>query len=346
MTSLVMAIAILMIGFSLGSVFVLAVTHFSRDRYRDFPLSRSMGLLLLCGLFGLQLSHFFWLYLDQNWISTMGYEILLFLIAPSFFLFSRQILVMKEDQRLELTILGHGVPILIAPLLPTAWAMPIAFLVGSAYLIWLAYSIYTLRAEKESFRVEMALLGGIFVIAIAVTILGFFQTSLPGKLFFCIYSIAIGMAFLLVQIALALRPNLSKEVIETVQASYVHSTLSNVDCDSALSKLEALMETDKIYADAELGLADVAKLLGLSAHQTSELVNSRVGKSFSRYLREQRIRAAKVLLMNEPSASVLSIGLNVGFSSQSNFYEAFREVEGMPPGQYRKLNSRRLPGEN
>jgi AraC-like DNA-binding protein len=34
---------------------------------------------------------------------------------------------------------------------------------------------------------------------------------------------------------------------------------------------------------------------------------------------------------------VLSVGLNVGFTSQSNFYEAFREVEGGTPGQYRKL---------
>ncbi|MDQ5945645.1 MAG: hypothetical protein QG619_1067, partial [Pseudomonadota bacterium] len=32
------------------------------------------------------------------------------------------------------------------------------------------------------------------------------------------------------------------------------------------------------------------------------------------------------------------IGLCVGFTSQSNFYEAFREIEGMTPGQYRKLH--------
>ncbi|MGE8357156.1 MAG: helix-turn-helix domain-containing protein, partial [Microvirgula sp.] len=40
----------------------------------------------------------------------------------------------------------------------------------------------------------------------------------------------------------------------------------------------------------------------------------------------------------EPSASVLSVGLSVGFSSQSTFYEAFREIEGMTPGQFRKLH--------
>jgi AraC-like DNA-binding protein len=83
----------------------------------------------------------------------------------------------------------------------------------------------------------------------------------------------------------------------------------------------------------------LAERLGLSTHQLSELLNARLGKSFSRYLREHRVAAAKAMLCDEPTASVLSVGLNVGFTSQSNFYEAFREIEGMTPGQFRKLRS-------
>ena len=345
MISVAMAIAILLIGFSLGSTLFLALTHFSKERYQDLPLSRAMGLLLLCGLFGLQLAHFFWLYLDQNWVSNVAYKILLFVIAPSFFLFSHPILVAKANIRPTFTQLGHGLPVLIACFIPTKWALPLAFLIGSAYLIWLAYSMYALRREKESasFRREMMLLSGVFVIAIAVAVLGFIQAPSPDKLFFCIYSSAIGLALLLVQIALGLRPNLSNEVRESVQAAYSNSTLSNVDCDAALAKLNTLMDLDKIYTDSELRLTDLAERVGLSTHQTSELINSRLGKSFSRYLREQRVSAAKAMLLGQPSASVLSVGLNVGFSTQSNFYEAFREIEGMPPGQYRKSYSTLSP---
>lgn len=98
------------------------------------------------------------------------------------------------------------------------------------------------------------------------------------------------------------------------------------------------MNADRIYTDPELSLPTLALRMGVTAHQLSELLNSRLGKSFSRYLREQRIGAAKAMLCHEPSASVLSVGLSVGFTSQSNFYEAFREIEGTTPGQYRKLN--------
>ncbi|MCP4238796.1 MAG: AraC family transcriptional regulator, partial [Aestuariibacter sp.] len=89
--------------------------------------------------------------------------------------------------------------------------------------------------------------------------------------------------------------------------------------------------------DSNLSLSKLSELLGLNPHQLSELMNNRLGKNFSRYLREHRIQAAKVMLCDEPAASVLSVGLSVGFSSQSNFYEAFREIEGTTPGLYRKV---------
>jgi transcriptional regulator GlxA family with amidase domain len=136
---------------------------------------------------------------------------------------------------------------------------------------------------------------------------------------------------------------LPTEVIETAQntrASYTHSTLTQVDCDTALLRLQTLMGEERLYTDTELSLPRLAERMDLSTHQLSELLNTRLGKSFSRYLREQRVTAAKAMLVAESSASVLSVGLNVGFSTQSNFYEAFRELEGMTPGQYRKLSLR------
>lgn len=82
----------------------------------------------------------------------------------------------------------------------------------------------------------------------------------------------------------------------------------------------------------------LANKLGLSNHQLSELINTRLGKGFSRYIREYRIAAAESLLLSEPASSVLSVGMSVGFTSQSTFYDAFRGIMGMTPGRYRKLH--------
>ncbi|MBS1190828.1 MAG: transcriptional regulator, AraC family [Rhodocyclaceae bacterium] len=337
------SLALLLTGFSIFSAITLALTHFRTGNYQGQPMARGMGLILLLALSGLQLAHFAWLYLDQAWVATLPYRMTLFAVAPAFFLFSQPLLSPQSPARMRPALLWHAAPVLASPLLPDNAALPLAFIVGAGYLLWLARSLHALRNERANFHLEMILLGGVFAIAIGVSVMGLAQAMLPEKLFFSLYAIAIGAAFLLVQTTLELRPQLSAEVSEAVQAAYASSTLTNVDCETVLARLEALVRTDRIYEDPELSLPRLAAQLELSTHQLSELMNTRLGKGFSRYLRELRVAAAKAMLCDEPSASVLSVGLSVGFTSQSNFYEAFREIEGTTPGQYRKLNLKVQP---
>lgn len=334
------SLAILLTGFSLFSAVVLAVTHFRTEHYQANSVSRITGLALLLALSGLQLAHFAWLYLDLAWTGTAAYRAALFAVAPAFFLFSQPLLRPRSAPAFKPAQAGHALPMVVAPSLPDNTALPLAFLVGAGYLLWLARSLYALRRERAGFQLEMLSLGTVFAIAVGVSAIGLLQAALPDKIFFSLYAISIGIAFFLVQITLYRRPQLSAEISETAQAIYASSTLGNVDCDAALAKLDTLMRTDKAYVDPDLSLPNLAERLTLSTHQLSELINSRLGKGFSRYLREHRVEAAKAMLQAEPSASVLSIGMSVGFTSQSNFYEAFREIEGMTPGQFRKLHSR------
>lgn len=334
------SLALLLIGFSIFSAMGLAVTHFRRENYPEQGVSRAMGLVLLLALSGLQFAHFAWLHLDSAWVSTPAYRMLLFAVAPAFFLFSQPLLRPQLRPPARPAQLLHAAPVALSLLLPETLALPAAFVVGAGYLLWLARQLHALRGERARFRLEMLLLGAVFVIAIGVSVLGFAQAALPGKLFFDLYAIAIGLAFLLVQTTLGLRPRLTAEVGEAVQGVYAISSLTHVDCDAALAELESLMRDGRIYQDEALSLPSLAGKLGLTTHQLSELINVRLGKGFSRYLRERRIASAKAMLCSEPAASVLSVGLSVGFTSQSNFYDAFREIEGMTPGQYRKLRAK------
>lgn len=337
------SLAILLIGFSIFSAITLALTHFRPQHYQDQTVARVMGLVLLLALASLQVAHFAWLHLDQPWVVALPYRMTLFAVAPAFFLFSQPLLCPHVQPAPRPAMLLHGLPSLVSPALPADIALPAAFIVGAGYLLWLARSLYSLRRERARFRLEMLLLSGVFGIAIGVSALGLAQPALPAKTFFSLYAISIGLAFFLVQVTLGLRPHLPDEVSEAVQTGYASSTLTNVDCDGTLSRLDTLMRNDRIYVDPDLSLPTLAAQLGLNSHQLSELINSRLGKGFSRYLRELRIEAAKGMLCAEPASSVLSVGLSVGFTSQSNFYEAFREIEGTTPGQYRKLKVRGTP---
>ncbi|MEY4588289.1 MAG: hypothetical protein RL497_365 [Pseudomonadota bacterium] len=339
------ALALLLIGFSLFSALILGVTHFRSERYQGQRLSQGAGLVLLCALSVLQLAHFGWLYFDMPWVASLAYRLALFCVAPAFFLFSQPLLNAAAAPFTGLRLLWHGLPLLACGWLPPLLAAPLAFVVGAGYLVWLGYRLLGLRAERARFRLEITLLGVVFMIAIGVSVLGVFQAqnSLPDKLFYSLYASAIGAAFFLVHTALSLRPTLAVEVSETVQAaSYTRSTLTNLDCDALLLRLNALLADEHLYAQPSLSLPVLAGRLGVSGHQLSELLNNHLGKGFARFLREARVAAAKTQLIAEPAASVLSVGLSVGFSSQSTFYDAFRELEGMTPGQFRKLNLKHL----
>jgi AraC-like DNA-binding protein len=333
------SLAILLVGFSIFSAIALSLTHFRGDQYRDLPAARVAGLVLLLALCVLQLAHFAQLQFDRAWTGTAWYRVTLFVVAPAFFLFSRPILQPQRGGTPAWMLGLHAAPALLAWALPGSLALPLAFVIGAGYLGWLARTLYALRDDRADYRLELLLLGAVFAVALGVAVLGVRADALSSRLFVSLYGSAIGLAFFLVQVTLGLRPQLSTEVRETAQAAYAHTTLAKVDCDDALARLEALMVSQRVYVDPELSLAGLAGRLGLSSHQLSELVNSRLGKGFSRYLRERRVDAAKAMLLAEPKASVLSVGLSVGFTSQSNFYEAFREIEGSTPGQYRKLNA-------
>jgi len=332
------AMAILLTGFSLFSALSIAITQFRGENYREQGFSRFMGLALLLALAGLQLIHFLYLQYGSGLIRSPGYHALLFTVAPAFYLFARPILQARDD--FHSTQLLHFVPAAVALFLPHEIALPASFFLGGGYLLWLARNIYALRRQRSHFRLELATLGAVFGIAIAVMLLGLGLPLLPEPLFFTLYATAIGLAFLLISIALNLTPRLSANVTEAARETYATTTLGNIDRDQALQRLQALMTNEQLYRQPGLDLATLAEKLELSPHQLSELINTRLGKGFSRYVREHRVAAAKAILLAEPAASVLSVGMSVGFSSQSNFYDAFREITGMTPGKYRKLHEK------
>ena len=329
-------IALLFTGYSVFYSIALFLSHFRCENYQGQRFSQVMGMVLIAALAFIQLAHFFYLSKGDPFVFSPVYTAILYLVAPSFYLFSRPLL--KADDSFKPGQLLHFVPLVFAFILPNQQAFLLAFAIGGLYLLWLAKSIYALRKQRERFHIELAILLIVFIIAVLVLLMGLSQTMLDETTFITLYAIAIGLAFFLINIALAYAPRITHEVSDAARETYQKSTLGGIDCDQVLQRLDKLMQDAKLYRQNNLDLHTLAGELGLTSHQLSELINTRLGKSFSRYIREQRVQAAKSQLLDEPNASVLSIGMGVGFTSQSNFYDAFREIVGTTPARFRKLN--------
>ena len=327
-------LALLSIGFSLFCVNLLIVSNIIQRSVPQRPLSKFAGFTLIICLAIIQWLNLQFILGKTESVFTPLYVLLLYFIAPSFYFYSRQLLTLNYSS--SGWQLFHALPLLIALILPVNVAVPVVFLIGSVYLLWLSRAVYLLRHQRKRFKFELLALSGFFGIAIAVIILGFIWPLMSEATFISYYSILIGLAFFATVLTLLRFPSITDDVVEATQATYAESTLNNIDRTKILTKLSTLMEQEKLYTHENLSLSLLAEQLQLTSHQLSELINTEFKQSFSKYIRQYRVEEAKKMLLDEPDASILSISLSVGFSTQSNFYTAFRDISGTAPGQYRK----------
>ncbi|WNS45446.1 AraC family transcriptional regulator [Paenibacillus sp. MMS20-IR301] len=95
---------------------------------------------------------------------------------------------------------------------------------------------------------------------------------------------------------------------------------------------------DMIHAQCERPwtLEAMARLAGYSSYHFLRLFRSIMGKTPNRYLSECRMARAKLLLA-ATELPVAQIALQSGFHQSSYFIKVFRQLESMPPNQYRRL---------
>lgn len=298
--------------------------------------SYSIGscVALVAALTAIQIGHLVYFTGGAEPLDLFYYLLALFVAPPAFYSFGRWAILPTETFR-PLQLL-HFLPVPVLFLLPLNIALPILFTLGAGYSLWLGNLVYGLRDQRKQFRFEFLYFTVMSVLAAIVLGLGFAIPYVDHDYFYYFYNNAVALGVAIMLVALVGNPNLIGDLTEAARVKYGASTLREVDVDGSLAKLNQLMTEGKAYQNESLSLTLLAETVGLSGHQLSELINTRLGIGFSRYVRECRVNAAKALLISAPSRSILTISMDTGFRSQSAFYAAFKEATGQSPGDYRR----------
>lgn len=322
-------------GFSIVSALVLFIAYaaFFKNVNKSWLAVTSCALLLFA-LSILQVWHIDFVTDGVDLFNQGGYRFCLILVPPMFYYFSREILL--PGAKHSSVLLLHLTPLLLNFIPRYEIAIVLSFIVGTGYAAWFANLIYSLRMQRARFKVEIFFFGFFALLAVMVLALGIAVPYMANAYFYYFYANSIALAFILIITSFIIFPDLLNDIAAVATLSYASSTLTGVDIEASLEKLEYLMKTTKIYQNENLNLAMLADAMELTSHQLSELINVHYGMGFSRFVRGQRIAAAKILLARQPEASILAISLETGFRSQSNFYAAFKELTGQSPGDYRK----------
>lgn len=291
---------------------------------------------LMLPLAAIQVAHVIYFMHDYDLLGSRAYVFMLGVIPMGYYLFSREILRLSSGVKLQ--DLLYLTPLLAVLVLPLKVAALTAFVFGCACTSYIFTKTLRLRTHIPRYQFEkffFMLFFGMNVLALAI---GLSMVLFDPVFFYHAYAGAISMAMILVTTALLVFPELLSDVLLASETVYAKSKLDSVDVHKKREQLEHLMCVERCFEDENLTLGDVATQLALSPQQLSELVNSSFAMGFPRYVRGHRVDAAKIMLLKESDASVLSISMATGFKSQSSFYTAFKEVAHSTPAAFRKEN--------
>lgn len=128
-------------------------------------------------------------------------------------------------------------------------------------------------------------------------------------------------------LAQSLAVHLVRQYAASKQEAHSRSALPG----AKLRRATALMES---RLDKPFDLKQLAQVVGMSEFHFSRLFKKATGLSPSQYFIRQRVAKAQQLL-RETDASVIEIGMAVGYSSPSHFAQIFRRETGVSPTDYR-----------
>ena len=123
--------------------------------------------------------------------------------------------------------------------------------------------------------------------------------------------------------------------LECIRDEFISPDTKAVSAGQQLCK-QIVAFIDEHYNDASLSTSAVGSYFDKSGPYLSRLFTDLHGCSIAAYITTVRIRESKVLLQTS-DLSVEAISADCGFLSASTFIRLFKKVEGITPGNYRKL---------
>lgn len=132
--------------------------------------------------------------------------------------------------------------------------------------------------------------------------------------------------------------NDTPEAEEPKKAKYQKSSLSAEAAEKIHGALVHAMENEKLYANPELTLAELAEALHVHPNNLSQVINTYEQKSFYDYINLKRVDEFKRLVALPESQRFTLLGLahNCGFNSKTSFNRNFKNATGLSPSDYLK----------
>jgi AraC-like DNA-binding protein len=124
--------------------------------------------------------------------------------------------------------------------------------------------------------------------------------------------------------------------IEVQQKKKYRRNMSDQDNTALIEKLTGLMQEQKPFLDCELTLEKMSRMLVISEHELTSLLNHEMDTSFYKLVNDYRMETVmkKLKTSDHGRFTIMASAYESGFNSKSTFYRIFKEYTGMTPGEF------------
>jgi YesN/AraC family two-component response regulator len=131
--------------------------------------------------------------------------------------------------------------------------------------------------------------------------------------------------------------HIESQVVIVEKSRPAKTTLQPNKIDDIVNNITNLMEAQRLYAETELTLKQLADKLQVPSYQVSQAINEGMKKNFYDLINGYRVEEAKRLLLDPKNENytILSVGFEAGFNSKTTFNTVFKKFTGVAPTEFR-----------
>lgn len=127
---------------------------------------------------------------------------------------------------------------------------------------------------------------------------------------------------------------------EEASEKYSGSSLSDSKGKEIEERIIELMADEKVFCREGFTIKELADLCGSNTKYVSQVLNERMGTTFSRLLNESRISVARkrfVDFEHYGHLTIEAIVAELGFKSRSTFSKTFKRITGLSPSEFQRM---------
>lgn len=154
------------------------------------------------------------------------------------------------------------------------------------------------------------------------------------SLFNPVFFLALALALIVIAADILLKPE-----------SVLPATASTTNERERARRLKEAVAAGRLYEDPELSLVSLSAKLNIHPHELSRIINTGLGKNFSDFINEFRVREI-TRNMQDPTYNKLTLAgmaYESGFNSERTFHRVFKEMTGRTPAEYKNSLRKELP---